>query len=172
MQAKDVVPLPGFAFVEIEGQYKESVGRIIIPPKYRKRPSHVGRVTSATYKPEDARMWEEWGIVGKRVIVAAHVMVEMPFSGNLYRVPVATDAILAVLPDDVDIEIAADPVGRCVHCGVAKEGSTNTVMLDPLGFCPRCGKNRDGDFRDPTPKVTDEEVARFKDHVRRGGDPI
>lgn len=156
-----VVPLAGFAFVEMEGAYRESAGPIVIPTKYRGRKSHVGRVKAIVYKPDQSRQWHGIDITGKRCVVAGHSAIPLDAAKwpAMYRVPVAD--IVAAVEDHVELAVDHDAPARCIHCGAAGSGSSNTMLLDHLGYCPRCGKNRDGETRDTTPKVTDEEVARF-----------
>lgn len=168
IQAQDVAPVPGQAFVKIEAKFRANEGGIIIPAKYRQRASCIARVLKASPKPDTARMWNDWGIIGKRCVVANHALSPLPAPlDGLHRVPLSTDTILAILPDDLDVEVSTDAPGRCTHCGAAQSGTTNTVLLDPLGYCVRCGRNADGDLRDMTPKVTDEEVEHFRKIGRR-----
>ena len=158
-----VAPLAGFAFVEMEGMYDERKGPIIIPKKYRGRRSYVGRVRAVKYREQDSRAWHDIDICGKRVVIAGHSGTRLWPDRTIYRFPV--EDIVAAVEDFVELEVDHDAPKRCVHCGAAKSGTSNTILLDPLGFCPRCGKNQDGEARDGTPTVSDAEVAAFHEHM-------
>lgn len=153
----NVKPLPGFCFINLEGVYRDT-GLIVIPSKYKSYKKSVGRVTAASMTDQNKRDWHGYVIDGKRVIVSCRA--QTPIHGTeSYRFPIE-DILAAIEDDSAAIAVESDEAVRCPHCGPAKSGSANAMML-VNGFCPRCGRNPYGEQKDTTPKVSDEEVARF-----------
>lgn len=164
--------LPGYALVEPEQKYTDT-GLIALPEKYSRKKKAVARVKK--WKPEFRLRCGHCGgiqhyrgscahcqrrdrlraistgqtapfnadITGSRVLYLEHAVARI--TDDLYRIPI--DSILAILPDDLNLDDAGDEQKRCRFCGPAREGSPNGMMLLPKGgklVCPRCKMDENG----------------------------
>jgi hypothetical protein len=164
MNKDNVLPLLGFSFVRMEGAL-QNAGPIIIPKKFRGKPSGVGKVIAASMTEEQARDWPTTP-VGRRVVFTRHAAVKVFDGDSIVRVP--NSELVGIIEDDAAVVVKdLDAPERCSHCGAAKSGTSNTMLLDARGFCPRCHRNAVGDLKDDTPKVSDAEVEQFREIQRR-----
>lgn len=164
MNKESVRPLMGFSFVRMEGAL-QNAGPIIIPRKFRNKPSAVGKVVASRMTEEQARDWPTTP-VGRRVVFTSHAAVRVFDGDSIFRVP--NCELVGIIEDDAAVVVTElDAPGRCSHCGAAKSGTSNAMLLDPQGFCPRCHRNAVGDLKDDTPKVSDAEVEQFREIQRR-----
>ena len=164
-------PTAGRAFITPEQRF-EDTGLIEIPKKYRKQKKAVARVQSWSpgirfkcscgyvqhikgacrhcqrnlmqiVSSEPAAPFDV-DITGLRVLYAEASV--LPIEEGLFCIPI--DDIIAIIPDDVDLDEASDANGaRCKFCGPCKDGSANGMLLVPINgkiACPRCRKDVNG----------------------------
>jgi hypothetical protein len=179
----NIRPLPGHAVCEIESQFKDKEGLIVIPRTGQRLKGKIGRVVTVTlWCQAPAFIWRKgkkelvqkpWilnadyeGIEDSRV--AFEQYAEMQHSGKTWAV-VRLEHMVAVVDDEADakIEGITGEVPRCPRC--RSRGELN-IMLDGKGYCPECGKNPAGDVRDGkkdkygiplSDRVSDEEKEAF-----------
>jgi hypothetical protein len=179
---KNLSPVPGHAFIRPESLFKNT-GPIVIPEKYQKAPHVVGRVVEVVLTPEQAKYREDIPIkAGSRVIVsyasgryipntvAAEDVMDFALE---YQCPGSNDkhyTILAILDDGVELKPQIQDIERCRHCGNAKPGVAQGMMMFS-GRCPRCGKDRYGVVQPAMPEVTatDAEVEEFHEIIHGRG---
>jgi len=162
-----VTPLPGYMIVKVESMYKNT-GLIKVPDRYQKRPNIIGTIKKMSFRKIDERILGHALKVGDRVIVSH--LGGHHLAGDEFIYPVTTarrderrhkyddSVVLAIVPLNMNLKPHSQNVERCQFCGEAKSGARqNMIMMD--GVCPRCGKESNGEVRDTTVRVTDDEVA-------------
>ena len=96
-------------------------------------------------------------MIGNRVVF--HDYSKAPVGDGVFRIPIS--AIIAIVTDGalkIESVDAFQGVERCQHCGPAKHGSPNSMILDYDGYCPRCGKNAYGEKKD---EFSEASIAPF-----------
>ncbi len=146
---KSVRPLVGFAFVKMGGIYDEASGLIAIPERFKSKRHGFGELLAANPSPDDEKSISSSysDMIGNRVVF--HDYSKAPLGDGVFRIPIS--AIIAIVTDSalkIEAVGAFQGVERCQHCGPAKEGSANSMILDYDGYCPRCGKNALGEKRE------------------------
>ena len=164
-----IKPLPGNMIVKLEALYKDT-GLIVIPKRYKKSPSLIGRITAVSMRPEDFRALGVKLAAGDRIIVNALGGRHLEDNAWVYPISVIRkdergakyrdSGVLAIVPDTVDLSAHSQDAPRCQHCGEVKPGSKQNMLMWK-GVCPRCGKDKHGEIPDTSIKVTDEEAERF-----------
>ena len=159
INGKSIRPLTGFAFVKMGGIYDATSGLIAIPERFKAKRHGFGELLAANPSPDDEKSISASysDMIGNRVVF--HDYSKAPLGDGVFRIPIS--AIIAIVTDhDLKIEAvgAFQGVERCQHCGPAKEGSANSMILDYNGYCPRCGKNALGEKRD---EFSEEALAPF-----------
>jgi len=164
----NVEPRRGCAFIEMEPVFDETMQGIVIPKKYQHQKKAVGKIRAISMDDSTRRFY---GGDMRDVFPGTRVLMiggqTRPLSGNLVMAPLVTKdwngkpepTILAILADGANVAKAAGGE-RCQHCGPAKQGSDNAMLLFD-GVCPRCSLDRNGERSDPTPKTTDDEARMF-----------
>ena len=144
-----VSPLAGFAFVRMQGIYDWTSGLIAIPERFKSKRHGFGELLAANPTPADEKAISASyaDMIGNRVVF--HDYSKAPIGEGVFRIPIS--AIIAIVTDGalkIESVDAFQGVERCQHCGPAKHGSPNSMILDYDGYCPRCGKNAAGEKKD------------------------
>ena len=156
---KSVRPLAGFAFVKMGGIYDANSGLIAIPDRFKSKRHGFGELLAANPSPDDEKSISASyaDMIGNRVVF--HDYSKAPLGDGVFRIPIS--AIIAIVTDSalkIEAVGAFQGVERCQHCGPAKAGSPNSMILDYNGYCPRCGKNALGEKRD---EFSEESLKPF-----------
>ena len=159
INGKSLRPLAGFAFVKMGGIYDATSGLIAIPERFKTKRQGFGELLSANPTPSNERAVSQSyaDLIGNRVIFNDYA--KAPVGGGVFRIPI--DSIIAIVTDgalNIESVAAFQGVERCQHCGPAKAGSPNSMILDYNGYCPRCGKNALGEKRD---EFSEESLKPF-----------
>jgi hypothetical protein len=159
--------LPGHSLVEIEGQ-AASIGGIVIPERYRSKPTRVGRVVASNLTPFDRSRIGVDDILNRRVVVDGSLGRQIDGNHFLYQ-NVYTfkeqsgrkryeSPFLVLLDEETKFGLGDNStnVKRCRFCGPAKlEGgeSKANLMLVPgprgVQYCPRCKCDEAGSVVNP-----------------------
>lgn len=149
ISGKSVRPLAGFAFVKMGGIYDATSGLIAIPERFKAKRHGFGELLAANpTKDDEAAISASYAdMIGNRVVF--HDYSKAPLGDGVFRIPISS--IIAIVTDGalkIEAVGAFQGVERCQHCGPAKPGSPNSMILDYNGYCPRCGKNAIGEKKD------------------------
>ena len=150
MAERDLIPMPGRAFVGMRNMFSDFEDGILIPKNAKSMTpmGRFGQVAAITPYPEGRNSWvfehghlesrpawkqnEEYiKLLGEWVVCRNAKMIW----GQLYEVRL--EFIETIVPEEARPE--DDAVGRCKRCRSTGEAN---ILLGPDGFCPVCGFNK------------------------------
>ena len=168
MATKTLTPLPGYAFIRLEGAI---ITTLILSDKSAEMPGYIGRIKAITHR--DNRRHD---LKAKdRVLVRALGGTPLLGDESYQRFPIKH--IEAILPEVMKVKMNRNITPRCRSCGEANGSGQNVMLTETKSgklYCPRCEKDEYGRSYDPnaTPEMTQKMAQMLSGGVLDPNRPI